>query len=43
MCNITTYFTSENIQNIDNYLPINKAIVNGSLEIGTYLIFLKSR
>ncbi|CAI6373705.1 unnamed protein product [Macrosiphum euphorbiae] len=34
MCNKSSSFTSENIQNKDKYLPINKAIVNGSLAIG---------
>ncbi|CAI6360701.1 unnamed protein product [Macrosiphum euphorbiae] len=32
--NKSSSFTSENIQNKDKYLPINKAIVNDSLAIG---------
>jgi len=41
MCNISSSFTSENIQHTNNYLPINKAIVNGSLAIGTEFVVLK--
>jgi len=41
MCNKSSSFTSENIQNKDKYLPINKAIVNGSLAIGNNIFFLK--
>jgi hypothetical protein len=41
MCNISSYFTSENIQYTNNYLSIDKAIVNGSLAIGTNFFVLK--
>jgi len=41
MCNINSSFTSENFHHTNNYLPINKAIVNGSLAIGTIFVVLK--
>lgn len=34
MCGITSIITSEN-EHDSNYLPINKALVNGSIAIGT--------
>lgn len=37
MCGVKNKFLSENIQN--NYIPINKALVNASLAIGIYSTF----
>lgn len=37
MCGVKEKFSSENIQN--DYLPINKALVNASLAIGIILHF----
>lgn len=35
MCNITSIFTSENEYD-SQYMPINKALVNGSIAIGMF-------
>jgi len=40
MCNIISKITSEMLNNTAPYLPINKAIVNGSLAIGMYILLL---
>lgn len=36
MCNVSSTITSEISTNTASYLPINKAIVNGSIAIGMY-------
>lgn len=40
LCNIISKITSEILDNTSPYLPINKAIVNGSLAIGMYILLL---
>lgn len=38
MCGINSFITVEKDLPENNYLPINKAIISGSLSIGTWLL-----